>query len=30
VVLPEGEHMADEDILRMNYYVEGIQGSLPT
>jgi basic membrane protein A and related proteins len=30
LVVPEGEHMADEDILRMNYYVQGIEGSLPT
>ena len=30
LVLPEGETMADEDILRMNYYVRGIEGSLPT
>jgi basic membrane protein A and related proteins len=30
LVLPEGETMADEDILRMNYYVQGIEGSLPT
>jgi simple sugar transport system substrate-binding protein len=30
LVLPEGQTMADEDILRMNYYVQGIEGSLPT
>jgi basic membrane protein A and related proteins len=30
LVVPEGETMADEDILRMNYYVQGIEGSLPT
>ena len=30
LVLPEGETMADEDILRMDYYVQGIEGSLPT
>jgi simple sugar transport system substrate-binding protein len=30
LVVPEGEHMADEDILRMDYYVQGIEGSLPT
>ncbi|MGH2395178.1 MAG: BMP family ABC transporter substrate-binding protein, partial [Candidatus Limnocylindria bacterium] len=30
LVVPEGEHMADEDILRMNFYVQGIEGSLPT
>ena len=28
--LGEGERMADEDILRMDYYVQGIEGSLPT
>jgi simple sugar transport system substrate-binding protein len=30
LVVPEGEHMVDEDILRMNFYVQGIEGSLPT
>jgi simple sugar transport system substrate-binding protein len=30
LVLAAGEHMADEDILRMDYYVQGIEGSLPT
>jgi simple sugar transport system substrate-binding protein len=30
LVLAEGEIMADEDILRMAYYVQGIEGSLPT
>jgi hypothetical protein len=28
--VPEGQHLSDEEILRMNYYVQGIQGSLPT
>jgi basic membrane protein A and related proteins len=30
LVLAEGETMSDEDILRMDYYVQGIEGSLPT
>jgi simple sugar transport system substrate-binding protein len=30
LVLAEGETMADEDILRMDYYVQGIEGALPT
>jgi basic membrane protein A len=30
LILAEGETMADEDILRMDYYVQGIEGSLPT
>jgi simple sugar transport system substrate-binding protein len=30
MVVAEGEHLSDEDILRMNYYVQGIQGTLPT
>jgi len=30
LVLPEGETMTDEDILHMDYYVQGIEGSLPT
>ena len=30
LVLPEGKRMADEDLLRMDYYVQGIEGSLPT
>jgi basic membrane protein A and related proteins len=30
VVVAEGEHLSDEEILRMNYYVQGIEGSLPT
>jgi simple sugar transport system substrate-binding protein len=30
LVLPEGATMADADILRMDYYVQGIEGSLPT
>jgi basic membrane protein A and related proteins len=29
-VVAEGEHLSDEEILRMNYYVQGIQGTLPT
>jgi simple sugar transport system substrate-binding protein len=27
--LAEGEVMADKDLLGMNFYVEGIEGSLP-
>jgi basic membrane protein A len=30
LVVAEGEHLSDEDILRMNYYVQGIKGQLPT
>ena len=30
MVVAEGEHLSDEEILRMNYYVQGIQGTLPT
>jgi basic membrane protein A len=30
LVLPEGKRMADEDLLRMDYYVQGIEGALPT
>ena len=30
LVVPEGESMSDEDILRMDWYVQGIQGKLPT
>jgi len=29
LVVPEGEVMSDEDLLKMNWYVEGIQGALP-
>ncbi len=29
-VVGEGEHLSDEEILRMDYYVQGIQGRLPT
>lgn len=29
VRIPEGEAISDEDLLRMDWYVEGIQGSLP-
>ena len=29
VIVAEGEVMSDEDLLKMNWYVEGIQGSLP-
>ncbi|HEX6142070.1 MAG TPA: BMP family ABC transporter substrate-binding protein [Geminicoccaceae bacterium] len=28
-VVAEGETLSDEELLRMDYYVEGIQGSLP-
>jgi basic membrane protein A len=30
LVLGEGERMPDEDLLRMDYYVQGIHGALPT
>ncbi|WP_207479241.1 BMP family ABC transporter substrate-binding protein [Arenibaculum pallidiluteum] len=29
VVYAEGKHASDEDILKMAFYVEGVQGSLP-
>ncbi len=29
VITPEGEIMSDEDLLKMDWYVEGVQGSLP-
>jgi len=29
LVVAEGEHLSDEEILRMDYYVQGIQGQLP-
>lgn len=29
VRIPEGEHMSDEDLLSMDWYVEGVQGKLP-
>jgi basic membrane protein A and related proteins len=29
-VVAEGQHLSDEEILRMDYYVQGIDGSLPT
>jgi simple sugar transport system substrate-binding protein len=29
VVIAEGKSATDEDILKMSYYVEGVQGSLP-
>jgi basic membrane protein A and related proteins len=29
-VVPEGETMSDEELLRMDYYVEGITGRLPS
>ncbi len=29
-VVAEGQHLSDEEILRMDYYVQGIVGSLPT
>ncbi len=29
VITPEGEIMADGDLLKMDWYVEGVQGSLP-
>src|SRR5919106_924128 len=29
-VVAEGQHLSDEEILRMDYYVQGIEGSLPT
>ncbi|MBI1208744.1 MAG: BMP family ABC transporter substrate-binding protein [Azospirillum sp.] len=28
-ILPAGKTLSDADILRMNYYVEGVQGKLP-
>jgi len=28
LIVPEGETIPDEDLLRMNYYVEGVQGKL--
>jgi basic membrane protein A and related proteins len=30
LVVAEGEQLSDEEILRMDYYVQGIQGQLPT
>jgi basic membrane protein A and related proteins len=30
LVVAEGEHLSDEEILHMDYYVQGIQGALPT
>jgi basic membrane protein A len=30
MVVAEGEHLSDEEILHMDYYVQGIQGALPT
>ena len=30
LVVAEGQHLSDEQILHMDYYVQGIQGSLPT
>jgi simple sugar transport system substrate-binding protein len=30
LIVPEGEHLSDEQILHMDYYVQGIEGSLPT
>jgi simple sugar transport system substrate-binding protein len=29
VVVPEGEVLSDEDLLRMDWYVEGVEGQLP-
>ncbi|WP_210395866.1 BMP family ABC transporter substrate-binding protein [Motiliproteus sediminis] len=29
VVVPEGERMSDQALLGMNFYVEGVEGSLP-
>jgi basic membrane protein A and related proteins len=29
LVLPEGKRMADEELLRMDYYVQGIEGTQP-
>ena len=29
VRVPDGETMSDDDLLRMDYYVEGVQGKLP-
>lgn len=29
-VVAEGEHLSDEEILSMDYYVQGIEGTLPT
>ena len=29
VIVAEGEVMSDDDLLKMNWYVEGIEGSLP-
>ncbi len=29
LVVAEGEVMSDEELLRMDYYVKGIEGSLP-
>ncbi len=29
VVIPKGEVIADDDLARMNWYVEGVQGSIP-
>jgi simple sugar transport system substrate-binding protein len=29
VVIPEGETMTDEQLLKMEFYVEGVQGTLP-
>jgi simple sugar transport system substrate-binding protein len=30
LVVGEGKHLSDEEILHMDYYVQGIEGSLPT
>jgi len=30
LVVAEGEHLSDEEILRMDYYVQGIPGKLPS
>ena len=30
LVVAEGKHLSDEEILHMDYYVQGIEGSLPT
>ena len=29
VVVSEGERLSDEDLLKMDWYVEGVQGKLP-
>ena len=30
LVVAEGKHLSDDEILHMDYYVQGIEGTLPT